>query len=79
MWLRKLVFVAEMNGIVSFMRYADQKLGIYDRTIPLDNVINRHWVHVVNKNLIIDLMIWNRKITAKISGNNMLSDLTPLS
>ena len=42
------------------------------------DVVNRHGVHVVNQNLVVDVVICYTKVTTIVSSNDVVSNLTPL-
>lgn len=60
------------------MTSADQELRVKDRLVTLNDVVNRHRVHVVNQDLVVDVMICYAKIATIVSGNDVVSNLTPL-
>ena len=61
------------------MTCANQELGVENRFIALDDVVNRHRVHVVNQDLVVDLMTVDPEVAPFVSCNHMQTNLSPLS
>lgn len=60
------------------MARADQEFRIKDRLVTLNDIVNRHGVHVVDENLVVDVVICYAKVTTIVSSNDVVSNLTPL-
>lgn len=76
--LWKKALVAVVDSVVSSMRNADQELRIKDAIFTIDHMGDGHWIHVVNKNSALDLMILSAQITPIVANDDVISQLTPL-
>lgn len=68
-----------MDGVVSSVTSRDQEFWIQDVGITMFDFVSRHRIHVMNDDLIVDLVSINAQIQAKISGDNFISNESPLS
>jgi hypothetical protein len=68
-----------MDGVVCSMRACDQEFWVENMIVAMDDVINRHRVHVVDMKLSMDLKTVNSQITAIVSDDYVRADLFPLS
>lgn len=68
-----------MDGVVGSVRCRNQEFGIQDIGITVFDFVSCHRIHVMDDDLIVDLMTINAQIQAKISGDNFISNESPLS
>lgn len=68
-----------MDGIVGVVRRGDQKLWIEYVVVAVNNVVCRHRVHVMDDDLVIDLIPFDAEVHTEISGDHIVTSLLPLS
>lgn len=71
--------VAVMDGIVGVVRRGDQELGIEYVIVAVNDVVGRHRVHVMDDDLVIDLIAFDAEVHTEISGDHIVTSLLPLS
>lgn len=62
--------VAVMNGVVCPMRGRDEKPGVEDMHVSIQDVLDRDRIHVMNVNAIMNLVTRNTKITSIVACND---------
>lgn len=67
-----------MNGVMSSLCGCNQKFWIKYPLFSMNNIVNTHWVDVMNQHLVVDLEPRNTKVTTIISYDYMVSQLSPL-
>lgn len=68
-----------MNGVVRSLRRRDQVSRVEDVLDTVNDVVNRHRVHVVNHDVGENLVPGHTQVTTVVSGYNCRSDLLPLT
>jgi hypothetical protein len=68
-----------MYGIVGPVSGCYQVIDVQNELCAVSNVVNGHWIHVVNKQLTVDLVAFYAEITAIVAHDYVFSDLFPLS
>lgn len=61
------------------VRCTNQELGVDDSGVAFRDVPDCHRIHVVNQNLVEDVVVHNTEIAPEIPCYNVLSDLSPFS
>lgn len=79
MLARQEALVSVVDRVVGVVRCGDEELGVNKATVPVDDVVRRDGVHVVNQQLTVDLVALNTKVATKVSGNNELTSVPPVS
>lgn len=57
----------------------NQELWVQDVIIVVDDVVGRHWVHMMYDDLVIDLIPFDSEVKTYISCDDIVPDLLPLS
>ena len=68
-----------MDRIVRPMGCCNEKVWLKDCFVPGHDIIDRHWIHVMNDWAVMDLVSGNSKIATVISSDNMIANALPLS
>lgn len=68
-----------MNCVVSPVRSADQVFRIQDVKIAVRNVSNRDWIHVMNDDLVENLVTLYSEIPTVITSDDFPTGLLPLN
>ena len=68
-----------MNRVVCIVSHADQVLGVEDVGIELSlEVLRPNRVHVMNENLVVDIVTWDPEVACVVSKDDLLPCLAPL-
>lgn len=68
-----------MNGVVCVVRHADEKLGIDDGTVTLDEICQSHRIHVMDDDLVVNVVAFDPEIAPVVSSDHEVADLLPLT
>jgi len=66
-----------MNGIVGSVCNCDQELWVEDTRVSTRNIGNRHWVHVMDGDSLMNFVTWHAQIAALVTDDDMVTKLTP--
>lgn len=66
-----------MNTVVRSVRDGDQELGIEYSCVSVFDITNRHRIHVMDVNPVVDIVTLHAKVASIVSNNDVASDIPP--
>lgn len=61
------------------MRGSDEKVWIQNPIVTVENIVRRHWVHVVDDDPVMDVIAFDTQITTVVTSNDKLANMSPLT
>lgn len=68
-----------MNGVVGSVSGGDQEVGIQKIFIALMDVLDCDWVHVMDKDPVMNLIALDPKVATVITDDYLVPNMLPLS
>lgn len=72
-----MISITVVDCIVRLVGYSDKILRIEDCFVLMNDVINRHWIHMMDDDLIEDLIAFDSEVQTKISSDYFVSNVFP--
>lgn len=71
--------IAIVNGVVRSVCSCDKVLRIENDIVSVLDVLQSHWIYVMNEQPVVDLVAWYAQITTVVSDNDFVSKTMPFS
>jgi len=71
--------VTVVNGVVCWKRGCDEKLRIENTHVAMYDVVGGHRIQMMNRDPLMNIVTFDAKITAIVSDDDMIANITPLS
>lgn len=78
MLLWKQTLIAVVNSVVGLVRCGNKELRIDDVLTTVNNLVNTHWIHVVNNGTTVDLVTLDTEITSFVPKEDGVTNMPPL-
>lgn len=76
---REKCFVPVVNCVVRSMGRCDEELRVENATVAVSDVLNLHWIHVMNDGTTRYVVAVDAEVASVVSCNHVVANLLPLA